>query len=61
VSVNAAGDVTGTMSQTGARPTATTSGDKPDAQVQAVGQKALDGAIGRSRRQGTTPTRARRW
>ena len=51
VSVNAAGDVTGTVSQT-----APANGDdlvtSLNAQVQAVAQKALDGAIARSRASG---------
>src|SRR5213082_3798610 len=51
VSVNAAGDVTGTISET-----APANGDtlvtSLNAQVQAVAQKALDGAIARSRASG---------
>ena len=57
VSVNAAGDVTGTVSQT--RPT---TGDdlvtSINAQIQADAQNALDAAVAKSRGQGNNPTQA---
>jgi penicillin-binding protein 2 len=57
VSVNAAGDVTGTVSQT-----PPTTGDdlvtSLNAQIQADAQKALDGAVAKSRAGGNNPTEA---
>ena len=60
VSVNAAGDVTGTVSQT-----PPTSGDdlvtSINAKIQVVAQNALDGAVAKSRSEATTSSRPRRW